>query len=101
MPPAADYRITSTWNIRKYWSTVSAASGALAQIASEGMKRVDAIYIHMAPGNRGARQLATIASLMHSVGQPFTVFRDGEWHSVIGWSEPREFSFPLPVGTRR
>jgi hypothetical protein len=23
------------------------------------------------------------------------------WHSVIGWSEPREFDFPLPVGTRR
>ena len=45
------------------WSTVSALSGALVQIAAEGLGVIDSIYIHMAPGNRGARQAATVASL--------------------------------------
>jgi len=83
------------------WSTVSALSGALAQVGAEGLNATDSIYIHMAPGNRGARQAATIASLMHSVGKPFTVFRDGAWHNATGWSEPRDFAFPPPIGLRR
>src|SRR5215510_92672 len=47
------------------WSTVSALSGLLAGIASDGMTAIDSIYIQMAPGNRGARHTATIASLMN------------------------------------
>jgi len=82
------------------WSTVSALSGLLAQIGVGGSNRVDAIYIHMAPGNRGARNVSTVHSLMHSVGRSFTVFRGGSWHSVSGWSEPRTFDFPPPVGRR-
>jgi hypothetical protein len=83
------------------WSTSSAISGLLTLIASAGMTRVDSIQIHMAPGNRGARQRGTIASLLASVGQPFTVFRNGTWQQVIGWSEPRDFDFPPPIGSRR
>jgi hypothetical protein len=82
------------------WSTVSALSGLLVHIASAGMDRIDSIQIHMAPGNRGARQKSTIESLLHSVGQPFTVFRDGRWQTVQGWSEPRWFCFPSPIGRR-
>jgi hypothetical protein len=82
------------------WSTVPALSGLLTTIAIRGMTTVDSIHIHMAPGNRAARQVATIASLMHSVGQPFTLFRNGAWHWVRGWSEPRDFIFPSPVGKR-
>jgi hypothetical protein len=55
----------------------------------------------MAPGNRGARQIATITSLLHSVGKRFSVLREGEWRDVVGWSDPRDFKFPLPVGKRR
>lgn len=83
------------------WSTVSALSGVLVQIAAEGLGAIHSIYIHMAPGNRGARHKATIASLMHSVGQQFTVLCDGAWRTVTGWSEPRDFVFPQPVGRRR
>ncbi len=83
------------------WSTVSALSGAMTQIASQGLGTMESIHIHMAPGNRGARNTATIASLMHSVGQPLTVFRDGVWRTVTGWSEPRDFLFPQPIGIRR
>jgi hypothetical protein len=38
---------------------------------------------------------------MHSVGRPFTVYREGEWRRVFGWSESRDFVFPSPVGKRR
>jgi hypothetical protein len=82
------------------WSTVSALSGLLTKIAAGGMPELDSIQIQMAPGNRGARQLATIASLLHSVGQPFRVFRNGAWHRVVGWSESRDFIFPSPIGRR-
>src|SRR5262245_36216799 len=83
------------------WSTVSALSGLLAGIASDGMTAINSIHIQMAPGNRGARHTATIASLMHSVGQPFIICRDGKSQRVVGWSEPREFVFPSPVGKRQ
>ena len=83
------------------WSTVPALSGLLARIASAGMRSVESIHIQMAPGNRGARQSATIASLLHSVGRPFMVLRNGTWRHVRGWSEPRDFSFPSPIGKRR
>lgn len=83
------------------WSTVSALSGLLAQIGAEDLDPVDAIYIHMATGNRLPKKTATISSFLYSVGQPFNVFRDGRWQMVRGWSEPRDFSFPLPVGRRR
>jgi len=83
------------------WSTVSALSGVLVQIAGEGLGAIDSICIHMAPGNRGARHTATVASLMYSVGQQFTVLRDGVWRTVTGWSEPRDFAFPPPIGRRR
>jgi len=83
------------------WSTVSALSGLLAGIASKGLTAINSIHIQMAPGNRGARHTATIASLMHSVGQPFIICRDGKSQRVVGWSEPREFVFPSPVGKRQ
>jgi len=83
------------------WSTVSALSGALAQIASSGMNHIDSIQIQMAPGNRGARQKATITSLLNSVGKRFSVCSDGVWTDVIGWSQPRTFTFPAPIGKRR
>jgi saccharopine dehydrogenase-like NADP-dependent oxidoreductase len=82
------------------WSTVSALSGLLTQIACRGLDPIEAIYIHMAPGNRGPRSAGTIASLLHSVGRPFTVFRDGGWRTVCGWSEGRDFVFPSPIGSR-
>src|SRR5262245_53933491 len=82
------------------WSTVPALSGALAQIAAADLDRVEAIYIHMAPGNRIPRGTGTIASLMHSVGRPFSIHHDGHWQTASGWTVPRGFRFPAPVGAR-
>jgi hypothetical protein len=83
------------------WSTVPALSGLLVGVAARGITAIDSIHIQMAPGNRGSRQFGTIASLMHSVGQQFTLLRDGVWRDARGWSEPRPFIFPPPVGQRR
>src|SRR5262249_28748069 len=58
------------------------------------------IRIHMAPGNRLTRRKGAIASLLSSVGQPLEIFREGQWHSVRGWSDPRSFPFPPPIGSQ-
>ena len=83
------------------WSTVPALSALLTGIAAGDIREVDSIRVQMAPGNRGSRRAATVASLLYSVGQRFTVLRDGRWQMVTGWSSAREFVFPSPVGRRR
>jgi hypothetical protein len=82
------------------WSTVPALSGLLTSIAAEGLGEIDSIRIQMAPGNRSPRRHATIASLLSSVGRSFEIRRDGGWRGVRGWSEPRAFEFPAPIGRR-
>jgi saccharopine dehydrogenase-like NADP-dependent oxidoreductase len=83
------------------WSAVPALSGLLARMVVEGMDRVDALFVQIAPGNRSPRNKGTVASLLASLGKSFRVWREGEWRHVQGWSEPRTFRFPLPVGPRR
>lgn len=82
------------------WSAVPGLSGVLARITVAGMDTVDTIDIHIAPGNRAPRAAATVAALLHSVGRQFEVWRDGRWRQVSGWSQPRTFEFPPPVGRR-
>jgi hypothetical protein len=83
------------------WSAVPALSGLLARMAVEGMDRVEDLLIQIAPGNRFPRSKGTVASLLASLGKPCRLWRDGEWRDVPGWSEPRAFSFPPPVGAKR
>jgi hypothetical protein len=83
------------------WSAVPALSGLLARLAVEGMDRVDALFVQIAPGNRFPRHKGTVASLLASLGKPCRLWRDGEWRDGHGWSEPRTFVFPLPIGPRR
>ena len=76
-----------------------ALSGLLARIGTAGLDPIDAIYIHMATGNRLPKKTATIASFLYSVGQPFHIFRDGRWQMVRGWSEPRDGASALWFST--
>jgi len=80
------------------WSSVPALSALLTSIAGEGLREIDSIRIQLAPGNKSPRRHATVASLLSSVGRSFEVRRDGAWRTVRGWSEPRAFEFPAPVG---
>lgn len=82
------------------WSAVPALSGVLARIAADGMDQIEEIYIQIAPGNRVPRARGTVTSLLASVGHSFDVLQHGKWHRVTGWSQPRRFSFPQPVGDR-
>jgi saccharopine dehydrogenase-like NADP-dependent oxidoreductase len=82
------------------WSAVPALGALLARLASDEMERIERIRIQIAPGNRAPRGYATVASLLDSLGKQFTIWRDHEWVTVTGWSEPVEFAFPQPVGRR-
>jgi hypothetical protein len=83
------------------WSAVPALSGLLARIAVEGLDGVESLFVQIAPGNRFPRNRATVASLLASLGKPCRLWRDGGWRNASGWSEPRTFHFPRPVGARR
>lgn len=83
------------------WSAVPALSGLLARMAVAGMERVESLLVQIAPGNRSPRNEGTVASLLASLGKPCRLWRDGEWRELPGWSEPRTFPFPPPVGPRR
>ena len=82
------------------WSTAPALSALLARLACEAFEEVEEIHIQLAPGNRGPRGGATVASFLDSLAKPFTVWADGGWRPVLGWSNPMTFDFPAPVGPR-
>jgi Saccharopine dehydrogenase NADP binding domain len=82
------------------WSAVPALVGVLGRIAATDLDTIAALDLQIAPGNRMPRARGTVASLLDSVGRSFPVWRDGRWQSVHGWSEPRAFDFPAPVGRR-
>jgi len=52
------------------------------------------------PGSRGSRGYATVASLLSSAGRPFDVPRGERVERAWGWSDPRRFEFPPPLGAR-
>jgi hypothetical protein len=83
------------------WSAVPALSGLLARMAAEDMDRVDTLFVQIAPGNRFPRNRGTVVSLLASLGKSCRLWREGEWREVPGWSEPRTFHFPPPVGGQR
>ncbi|HEY9773433.1 MAG TPA: saccharopine dehydrogenase NADP-binding domain-containing protein [Planktothrix sp.] len=82
------------------WSAVPALSALLADIAAQGLEKIESIRIQIAPGNRAPRSAATVASLLDSVGKPFKLWRRDRWIEVTGWSELMPFEFPEPVGKR-
>ena len=78
-------------------SAVPALSAVLSAIAVRDRGGVQMLRIQMAPGNRSPRQRATVESLLASVGRPIRL-KD---RTTLGWTEPRVFEFPAPVGRRR
>lgn len=51
------------------------------------------------PGNRSPRGLSVMASILTQAGRPMRVWRDGDYDTVTGWSDPR--IYPLPGGLTR
>lgn len=82
------------------WSAAPGLTAVLARRAIRGFGRVERIDAQIAPGNRAPRNEGTVASLLHSAGRPLTLWSEGAWRETTGWSEPRRFRFPPPVGER-
>ena len=82
------------------FSTIPALSGILAGILAKKFDVIESIETQLAPGNRAPRSRGTVASLLSSVGRSFDIWREGSRKTIVGWSEPRTFDFPPPVGTR-
>ncbi len=97
----AEYGESSPPPVATAWSAVSALTGALARIAAPRWQRLDRVRSFLAPGNRQPRQRGTVESLLHSLGKPFAVACEGGEREERGWTRPRDFTFPPPVGVRR
>jgi len=81
-------------------STVPCISGCLVRWAAARLDRIDRVLIALAPGNRNPRGAATIASLLTSAGDHFTVPAADGWREVAGWTEPERVDFGKPMGPR-
>ncbi len=81
-------------------STVPCISGCIVRWAAARLDRIDRVLIALAPGNRNPRGAATIASLLTSAGDTYTVPAAGGWREVAGWTEPEQVDFGAPMGER-
>ncbi len=81
-------------------SVVPGMSALLARFASERVGGCDRVRIIISPGTKDARGPASFASLLSTVGEEFTVPRDGSRKILRGWTERERADFPAPVGRR-
>lgn len=75
-------------------STTPALSHAAIDRISEGWRRIDAIRVAIAPGNRAPRGLAVVRAILSYAGRPVRLFRDGGWTTAPGWGLTREIAYP-------
>jgi saccharopine dehydrogenase-like NADP-dependent oxidoreductase len=79
-------------------STLPALSCAVVGELRVPLKAVDTIEIAIAPGQRAARGVATLAAVFGYLGRPFSVWRGRRWQTSWGWMDLRSVRFD--VGTR-
>lgn len=79
-------------------STVPALSSA-AVTALAGPDRVQLIDCAVLPGNRSARGISVMSSILTQIGRPMQVWRGRDWETIPGWSHPADYR--LPGGERR
>jgi hypothetical protein len=78
-------------------STVSAVAAAVARRSEvDSLVRMSGF---LAPSSRRSANPGAALSLLRSIGQPITIWRDGRRQTVAGWSEPQQFPMPAPIGT--
>lgn len=84
-------------------SGASSVPGLSSAVIAQHLARfesLDEVEIGIAPGNRTERGLATIRSILSTVGKPIPGFVDGHPQDVIGWSGLTRHRYPEPVGPR-
>lgn len=70
-------------------SSVPAMSSAAVQDLAAGMDEIHLIDSVILPGNRAPRGLSVMRAILAQVGKPLQIWRDGQTHTVIGWSKLR------------
>jgi NAD(P)-dependent dehydrogenase (short-subunit alcohol dehydrogenase family) len=81
-------------------SSTPALSHAVLDTLVAGSRKVIAIEVSIAPGNRAPRGLSTVQAVLSTVGRPIRVFRGGRWTEEVGWGLNKTIELP-GVGKRR
>jgi saccharopine dehydrogenase-like NADP-dependent oxidoreductase len=81
-------------------SSTPALSHAVLDTLLAGSRKVIAIEVSIAPGNRAPRGPSTTHAVLSTVGQPIRVFRGGRWVEEVGWGLNKTIELP-GVGKRR
>ena len=79
-------------------STLPALSSAVVQELRQGLSSLDSIEVIIAPGQRAPRGRATLEAVFSYLGQPFPVWREGQWTRCWGWMDLRQIQ--LDTGRR-
>lgn len=70
-------------------SSTPALSNAVIDGLTAGWRSIDTIDCAIVPGNQTPKGRSVIEGILSWVGQPLTVYREGEWQTGYGWSGPR------------
>jgi hypothetical protein len=81
-------------------SSTPALSHAVLDTLVAGSRKVIAIEVAIAPGNRAPRGLSAVQAVLSTVGQPFRVFRGCRWTEEVGWRLSKTIEL-AGVGKRR
>ncbi|MBS0528297.1 MAG: DUF4166 domain-containing protein, partial [Proteobacteria bacterium] len=81
-------------------SSTPALSHAVLDFLIAGSRKVIAIDVSIAPGNRAPRGMSVMRAILSTVGQPLRVFRGGRWTEERGWGLNKTIELPS-VGRRR
>lgn len=72
-------------------SSVPAISAAAVRALASGFEQIDAIDTAILPGNRAPRGLSVMASILEQCGRSRSIWLDGGWREMHGWSAPRAY----------
>jgi saccharopine dehydrogenase-like NADP-dependent oxidoreductase len=81
-------------------SSTPGLSHAVLDTLVAGARKVIAIEVSIAPGNRAPRGASTVHAVLSTVGQPIPVFRGCRWVEEHGWGLNKTIELP-GIGTRR
>ncbi len=81
-------------------SVVPGISALLTGRCAQELGRVDAVRVCITPGTRHTRGPGSFECLLATVGEPFSIPKDGTKRTILGWSEPKRVELPPQLGFR-
>lgn len=81
-------------------SVVPGMSAILTQRCAKELAGLDGVRISITPGTRFTRGPGSFECLLATVGEQFSVPRDGAKETIIGWTQPERVEFPWPIWFR-